>query len=103
VAEAPRRHVVRARRQFHRGVGAEGEPVTAGVKLGVKSVVRARPNASKTGRSAAASRREGEAVAVARARLEDEAVGAGAWRRRGDGNFPGGWRARVSSPFIVRT
>jgi hypothetical protein len=45
---------------FRRGVGAEGEPVAADAKLGVKSAVGARSDASKTGRSAAAQRHPDE-------------------------------------------
>jgi hypothetical protein len=59
-AEAPCRHVVRARRQFWHDVGAEGEPVAAGAKLGVKCAVGARSDALKTERSAATRRCPGE-------------------------------------------
>jgi hypothetical protein len=59
-AEAPRRHVVHARRQFWCVVGAEGELIAAGANLGVKRVVGARLDASKTERSAATWRYLGE-------------------------------------------
>jgi hypothetical protein len=41
-------------RQFRRGVGAEGEPVTAGAKLRVECSVGARPGVSESKRSAVA-------------------------------------------------
>jgi hypothetical protein len=57
-----------ARRQFHRGVGAEGEPVAAGVKLRVECSVGTRPNASEARRSAVVRRHPGGALT----REEDE-------------------------------
>jgi hypothetical protein len=81
--EVPHRHVLRARRQFCRGVGAEGEPVATGAKLCVECTIRARPDASETGPSAAVRRHPSEkAKQVALARGEEEAAGIGAWRRR---------------------
>jgi hypothetical protein len=52
--------LVRARRQFQRAVGAEGEPVAIGAKLGIKRAFRTQPDASETGCSTAARRHPGE-------------------------------------------
>jgi hypothetical protein len=58
--EAPRRRVVRARRQFRHAVRAEGDPVATGVKLSVKRAIGTRPDASETGCSSVVRRHPGE-------------------------------------------